>query len=190
MIVPIAPATTVIRPKRKFALASGEAVARVEELRRPERERADRGGVRAVAEDALAIQRRSSASFVDVAQRCSAFAVASLRSGSAIERHEQREHDAGAAGDEERAPPAPVALDEAADEIAERGADRRREVEDRERAALLLGRRDVVDDRRRERRVARLADADDRARERAATRRRSRGRTRSSRRSRRARRRR
>ena len=49
-----------------------------------------------------------------------AFSVRTLRAGSAISEAEEREHEAGAAGDEERVPPAVAGLDEAADEIAER----------------------------------------------------------------------
>ena len=66
----------------------------------------------------------------------SALSVASLRAGSAMRRQTSASGEARAAGDEERAPPAPARLDEAADEVAERAADGRRDVEDRERAAL------------------------------------------------------
>ena len=134
-------------------------VALGEVLRRPVRERRDRAGVRAVAEHRAAEQRQLRER-AERCRRCSPLASRSLRAGSAISRQRQREHDAGAAGDEERRAPAPARFDEAAEHVAERGADRNREVEDRERARLLIGRRDVVDDRRGERRVARLADAD------------------------------
>ena len=90
------------------------------------------------------------------------FASRSLRCGLGDKQAAEREHEAGTAADVERGAPAPARFDEAADHVAERRADRNREIEDRERAALVLGRREVIDDRRRERRVARLADADER----------------------------
>ena len=147
-----------------------EAVALEEERRRPVGERADRRGVRAEAEHSLAIE-------VDAEQ---ALEVAldvgllgdHLARGLRDPETEEREREARAARDEEGVAPALADLDEAADEVAERAADRRRGVEVRERAAALLGRGDVVDDRRSERRVARLADADEHSRDHEAERRR------------------
>ena len=115
-----------------------EAVALEEERGRPVRERADRRRVRAEAVDTLAIE-------IDREQPPQvALHVGLLGQDLArgLDDHEthEREEEAWAAGHEERAPPAPARLDEAADEIPERAADRRRGVEIRERSAALLGR--------------------------------------------------
>ena len=68
------------------------------------------------------------------------------------------------AGDEKCRPPAPVAADRSADDVAQRRADRDRGVEDRQHPGPALGGVVVRDQRRRDHAVARLADADQRPR--------------------------
>ena len=146
-----------------------EAVAHVQVLGRPEREAADREGVGAVAEDRRAIERDAQRAWPRRPSSSAAsrrrFDAPSRRGGLGEEEaEERRERDPGPAATK-KAARQPCALhDRAADDVAERRADRGRRVEDRQPRPLRARGGHVVDERRREGRVAGLADADEGAR--------------------------
>ena len=79
-------------------------------------------------------------------------------------QREEREEEAREAGDEEGRAPPEVGVGVAADDVAERGADRDGAEEDRVDAAALLLREVVGEEARGDRPVGGLADADRRAR--------------------------
>jgi hypothetical protein len=157
------------RAERHRRIGARHPALALEERRHPESETAQRERVRRVAEDREEIGAVAEQVAIGIARARprGLRRVHVLLSARRIlhHQHEQREQQAGEAGQPEGRAPAEVLIGPAAEDVAGGRADRDGGEEKGEDAAAALDRKEIREDRRRDRAVSRLADADGRARD-------------------------